>query len=308
MRCWRCGSAARGRPKSRQGSDRPSPSASGSSACSAIRCSIHRHLRLYRGGRRSADERRAAGAQGGERRRCDGDALHAGLDRRQSRPGGRRSVGDGASEFPVVDAFGKPAGLLTREDILNAVREHGHDEPAATFMRSDVERVRPSTPVESLFERLQDRSAAALYVTDADGQDHRPFDAPGAGRGDDDPRRATRLAVRPQGVRPAENRGRLARADACCDATPEAGASACNCRLDHAAQLPAISAGASQSRKTEQQHRPGFDGSGTVGGDRRRASTDRSESAAPPALPRCGPISLDSEYVLQGDHPSEEWV
>jgi hypothetical protein len=31
------------------------------------------------------------------------------------------------------------------------------------------ESVRPSTPVESLFERLQDR-AAALYVTDADGK------------------------------------------------------------------------------------------------------------------------------------------
>jgi CBS-domain-containing membrane protein len=37
-------------------------------------------------------------------------------------------------------------------------------------MRSDVESVRPSAPVESLFERLQDRSAAALYVTDAAGK------------------------------------------------------------------------------------------------------------------------------------------
>ena len=69
----------------------------------------------------------------------------------------------------MVDAFRKPAGLLTREDILAAVRSHGGDEPAAAFMRAGVDSVRPATPVESVFERLQDPKAAALYVTDADG-------------------------------------------------------------------------------------------------------------------------------------------
>jgi Zn-dependent protease/CBS domain-containing protein len=73
-------------------------------------------------------------------------------------------------EFPVTDAFMKPVGLLTREDILSAVRTHGRDEPASAFMRSDVESVRAAAPVESLFERLQDPKAAALYVTDAAGK------------------------------------------------------------------------------------------------------------------------------------------
>ena len=72
-------------------------------------------------------------------------------------------------EFPVVDAFMKPVGLLTREDILDAVGKHGRDEPAGAFMRSDVQSVRPATSVQSVFERLQDPRSAALTVTDADG-------------------------------------------------------------------------------------------------------------------------------------------
>jgi Zn-dependent protease len=72
-------------------------------------------------------------------------------------------------EFPVVDAFGKPMGLLTRDDILAAVGKHGREEPASAVMRSGVESVRPAAPVESVFERLQDPKASALYVTDSDG-------------------------------------------------------------------------------------------------------------------------------------------
>jgi Zn-dependent protease/CBS domain-containing protein len=72
-------------------------------------------------------------------------------------------------EFPVVDAFRKPVGLLTRDDIVAAVREHGGEEPASGVMRLGVESVRPATPVDSVFERLQDPKASALYVTDPDG-------------------------------------------------------------------------------------------------------------------------------------------
>lgn len=72
-------------------------------------------------------------------------------------------------EFPVVDAFKKPVGLLTREDILSAVKSHGGEEPASAFMRAGVESVRPGQAVESVFERLQDPKSPALYVTDIDG-------------------------------------------------------------------------------------------------------------------------------------------
>jgi hypothetical protein len=59
---------------------------------------------------------------------------------------------------------------LAREDILSAARKHGGDEPASPFMRAGVDSVRPSAPVESVFERLQGRGAAALHVTDPDGK------------------------------------------------------------------------------------------------------------------------------------------
>ncbi len=72
-------------------------------------------------------------------------------------------------EFPVVDAFNKPAGLITREDILAALRDHGREEPVSNVMRSGVESVRPQSPVEAVFERLQDPAFAAVYVTDAEG-------------------------------------------------------------------------------------------------------------------------------------------
>jgi len=72
-------------------------------------------------------------------------------------------------EFPVVDAFRKPIGLLTRDNILSALREHGGEEPVSAFMQTDVQSVRPAAPVESVFERLQDQRAAALFVTDPDG-------------------------------------------------------------------------------------------------------------------------------------------
>jgi Zn-dependent protease len=72
-------------------------------------------------------------------------------------------------EFPVVDAFRKPIGLLTREDILSAVKSHGGEEPASAFMRAGLESVRPAQAVESLFDRLQAPKSAALYVTDSDG-------------------------------------------------------------------------------------------------------------------------------------------
>ena len=72
-------------------------------------------------------------------------------------------------EFPVVDSFSKPVGILTREDILAALPNHDRSAPVASFMRSPVESVRLSTPAEVLLERLQSAIARTLFVIKSDG-------------------------------------------------------------------------------------------------------------------------------------------
>ena len=72
-------------------------------------------------------------------------------------------------EFPVLDSFSKPVGILTREDILAALPNHDRSAPVASFMRSPVESVSLKTPAEALLERLQSAIARTLFVTKSDG-------------------------------------------------------------------------------------------------------------------------------------------
>jgi Zn-dependent protease/predicted transcriptional regulator len=72
-------------------------------------------------------------------------------------------------EFPVVDAFGKPVGLLVREDILSALKGHDREAAITAFMRGPVEAVRSATPLEVVLDRLQGPQATALTVTNSEG-------------------------------------------------------------------------------------------------------------------------------------------
>jgi Zn-dependent protease/CBS domain-containing protein len=72
-------------------------------------------------------------------------------------------------EFPVVDAFGKPVGLLAREDILSALKNHDREAPITTFMRAPVETVRRAASLESVVDRLHGPQAAAVSVTNSEG-------------------------------------------------------------------------------------------------------------------------------------------
>ncbi|HTV34138.1 MAG TPA: site-2 protease family protein [Methylocella sp.] len=74
----------------------------------------------------------------------------------------------GQNEFPILDAFGKPAGLLRRDDLFSALKAYDRDAGITGFMRP-LETMRQKAPLDSVIDRLQGPQAAAIGVTDADG-------------------------------------------------------------------------------------------------------------------------------------------
>jgi CBS domain-containing protein len=72
-------------------------------------------------------------------------------------------------EFPVVDAFGKPAGLLVRDDIIAALKDHERESAVADVMRAPIETLRASSPLEPALDRLYGQDATAISVIDPEG-------------------------------------------------------------------------------------------------------------------------------------------
>jgi Zn-dependent protease/CBS domain-containing protein len=74
------------------------------------------------------------------------------------------------SEFPVVDAADKPVGLLGRGDLIRAVKQLGPDARVADVMTSKVPTVGHRSCLEDALRLLQEKSAPAVAVTDAEGR------------------------------------------------------------------------------------------------------------------------------------------
>ena len=72
-------------------------------------------------------------------------------------------------EFPVVDAFGKPVGLLMREDILAALKDHEKEGAITEAMRAPIETLRAGGALEPALDKLYGEAAQGICVTDADG-------------------------------------------------------------------------------------------------------------------------------------------
>ena len=70
------------------------------------------------------------------------------------------------SDFPLVDAVGKPAGATTRPLILAALRS---GDPAGAIPQTKATTIRASLGADKALEALQDQQIGALCVVDADG-------------------------------------------------------------------------------------------------------------------------------------------
>jgi stage IV sporulation protein FB len=74
------------------------------------------------------------------------------------------------SEFPVVDAAGKPVGVLGRRDLIGALKERGPDARVADAMSTNVPTLGHRRCLDEAFRILQEKSAPAVAVVDAAGR------------------------------------------------------------------------------------------------------------------------------------------
>ena len=73
-------------------------------------------------------------------------------------------------EFPVVDDAGKPVGLLTRADIIRALKDLGPSAPVAKAMPSDLPTIGYRRCLSEALTVLQEKTASAVAVVEADGR------------------------------------------------------------------------------------------------------------------------------------------
>jgi len=76
----------------------------------------------------------------------------------------------GQGEFPVVDAAGKPVGVLGRGELIRAIKSLGPDARVADAMNANMPTIGHRTTLEQAFKLLQQKQAPAVGVTDAGGR------------------------------------------------------------------------------------------------------------------------------------------
>lgn len=72
-------------------------------------------------------------------------------------------------EFPVVNQEGRFCGLMTRDDLIPALKEYGPQAMLSQFLRRDLPLVHPFDPLDEAFRKMQECSCPALPVVDHRG-------------------------------------------------------------------------------------------------------------------------------------------
>ncbi len=73
-------------------------------------------------------------------------------------------------EFPVLDEYGRVLGVLTRDNMIAALKRNKSNAPVIEVMRSDVPYVMPYDPLDEAFKKMQECGCTALPVVDFDGK------------------------------------------------------------------------------------------------------------------------------------------
>jgi Zn-dependent protease/CBS domain-containing protein len=74
------------------------------------------------------------------------------------------------ADFPVVNSAGAVCGVLTRDDLITALRKSGADTPIAEIMRTDVPSVHESMLLDRAFQLMQQGGTPALPVLNRVGE------------------------------------------------------------------------------------------------------------------------------------------
>ncbi|RUT95752.1 CBS domain-containing protein, partial [Mesorhizobium sp. USDA-HM6] len=69
-------------------------------------------------------------------------------------------------EFPVVDSAGRFEGLVTREDMIRALKEKGPGAPAASAMRVDIPKIHHRKRLEECLRLMQQANVPAVAAVD----------------------------------------------------------------------------------------------------------------------------------------------
>ena len=73
-------------------------------------------------------------------------------------------------DFPVVDGAGRLRGVVTRDDIIRALRERGPEAPVLEVMRRDVPVVHHRQPLDEALRVMQQGRHPAVGIVDGEGK------------------------------------------------------------------------------------------------------------------------------------------